>query len=120
MAIEDAAVNLTTIAIIISISVGIITIWATFRNIKNEAKKSNDILNTLLSKNFEDLKDRVNFLNNKRVEMQIRFDAMVKVLDRLEQFSYGRSSKSEPPYMHGDTETMNHRNKDEEGLFKED
>lgn len=46
-------------------------------------------------------------------------ERLEKQMDRIQQFEWGRDSKSEPAFMRGEDETQEHKDKPEEGLFKD-
>lgn len=46
-------------------------------------------------------------------------DRLEKQMDRIQQFEWGRDAKSEPAFMRGEEETEEHKEKAEEGLFKD-
>jgi len=51
--------------------------------------------------------------------LQIQIDKNQTHMERLEQFEWGRDAKSIPGYMTEEGETQEHRDKPEEGLFKD-
>ena len=42
-----------------------------------------------------------------------------KGMDFLKQFTWGQSTKSQPPFLEGEEETIRHKNKEGEGIFKD-
>ena len=119
----DNLVDIGTLAIIISILVGIVTIWSAIRAAKQQADKASKILEEVRNKSNSDIWTKINDIRDRLQIMEIRYaDRLTnieKALNRLEQFSWGRDSKSEPAYMRGEEETEEHNKAKEKGMFKD-
>ena len=86
------AIDIGTFAILISIMVGIVTVWSAIRAARNEAKKAADMLDEIRSNSLEkltrdtlEIKARFEILEVKYTE---RLKMIEKSLARLEGYNY--------------------------------
>ena len=121
--VGTAAIDLGTFAIIISILVGIVTIWSAIRAAKQQADKASKTLEEIRNKSNSDIWTKINDVRERLQVLEIRYaDRLTSIersLNRLEQFSWGRDSKSVPSYMRGGNETEEQKGRKERGMFKD-
>jgi len=119
-----SAIDLGTFAIIVSILVGVLTIWSGIRTARNEAKKAAETLAEFRTGAIDNLKDRINTLSSEikimKIQYHDRLEVMEKNIARLEQFSWGRDAKSTPFWIDDTTETKEHKGQKDVGIFKGD
>jgi hypothetical protein len=103
--------------------VGIVTVWSALRSARNEAKKAADLLQEFREGALEQLKDKVTKLTQEveilKVKYNQRMASIERSLSRMEQFEWGRDAKSEPYYLGEREESQAHKDKPEEGLFRD-
>jgi uncharacterized membrane protein YccC len=103
--------------------VGIVTVWSALRSARNEAKKAADLLQEFREGALEQLKDKVTKLTQEIEILKVKYNQRIagieRSLSRMEQFEWGRDAKSEPFYLRDKDEPQEHKDKSEEGLFRD-
>lgn len=88
----SSVIDLGTFAIVISIMVGIITVWSAIKAAKTEAKKAADILQEIRTNSIEKINHDLAEIMNKMQLMEVRYADRIKNLekavDKLDRYNW--------------------------------